>query len=420
MNVSNYPGTTVEVSKSTAQNLPEITLVDTPGVITFPPHTEDEKVTARLLLKEKLKAIVQVGDAKNIRRTLLLTVQLAEMGVPLVLSLNMVDEAQSRGVLVNHTLLAETLSFPVVPTIAIKGHGVKELTTCLVRATPSKFHLSYPLEIEKVLDNIDSYLTETPIASRALGLLWLSEDETTANWLEEHLDKTTLNKLERLRIDLQRSFNVPLTSAIQKTRLEYVDQLAAQVLLESGQRESGLAVQLGRLATHPLWGLPIMGIVLFALYWFVGFFGSQVLVDFLEISLFQEIINPWITSQINILISNKFIADFLIGEYGLWTMGLTYAIALVFPIVTTFFLAFGIMEDSGYLPLVAVLTNRIFNSLGLNGKAVLPMILGLGCVTMATLTTRVMENKRDRSSRTSTRRGGGRMDFCRQSSGIGE
>ncbi len=396
VNVSNYPGTTVEVSKGTAQDLPETTFIDTPGVITFPPHTEDEKVTARVLLIEKLKAIVQVGDAKNIRRTLLLTVQLAEMGIPIVLSLNMMDEAQSRGVKIDHALLEEILSFPVVPTIATQGQGVKELTACLEKAKPPPFHLSYPSEIEKALERIDSYLIETPITSRALGILWLSEDETAENWLEKHLDKTTLNKLERLRSHLQGLLSVPLSSIIQKTRLVYVDQLAAQVVIESGQRESGLMAQMGRLATHPLWGLPILGLVLYALYWFVGFLGAQILVDFLEISLFQEIINPWITNQINILISNKFFADFLIGEYGLWTMGLTYALALILPIVTTFFLAFGVMEDSGYLPRLAVLTNRIFNALGLNGKAVLPMVIGLGCVTMATLTTRVMENKRER------------------------
>lgn len=229
-----------------------------------------------------------------------------------------------------------------------------------------------------------------------LGILWLCGDETATNWLEKHLDKTTLNKLERLRVHLQRLLSVPLSSTIQKTRLQYVDQLAAQVVVESGQRASGIAAQMGRLAIHPIWGLPILGMVLLALYWFVGFLGAQVLVDLLEISLFQEIINPWVTSQINILISNKFFADLIIGEYGLWTMGLTYALVLILPIVTTFFLAFGVMEDSGYLPRVAVLTNRIFMALSLNGKAVLPMILGLGCVTMATLTTRVMDNKRER------------------------
>jgi ferrous iron transport protein B len=90
------------------------------------------------------------------------------------------------------------------------------------------------------------------------------------------------------------------------------------------------------------------------------------------------------------------LADFLVGEYGLWTMGITYALALILPIVTTFFLAFGILEDSGYLPRLAALSNRIFHTMGLNGKAVLPMVLGLGCVTMATLTTRVLESKRER------------------------
>jgi ferrous iron transport protein B len=88
--------------------------------------------------------------------------------------------------------------------------------------------------------------------------------------------------------------------------------------------------------------------------------------------------------------------DFLVGDYGLWTMGMTYALALILPIVTTFFLAFGLLEDSGYLPRLAALSNRLFQALGLNGKAVLPMVLGLGCVTMATLTTRVLESKRDR------------------------
>lgn len=109
--VSNYPGTTVEISKSAARDLPKTNLIDTPGVITFPPHTEDEKVTIRVLLKENLKAIVQVGDAKNIRRTLLLTVQLAEMGVPLVLSLNMMNEAQSQGVQINPPCLLRFFPF---------------------------------------------------------------------------------------------------------------------------------------------------------------------------------------------------------------------------------------------------------------------------------------------------------------------
>jgi ferrous iron transport protein B len=140
----------------------------------------------------------------------------------------------------------------------------------------------------------------------------------------------------------------------------------------------------------------ILAIVLYVLYWFVGIFGAGILVNLLETNLFGELINPRVTDVIHTIIPIPIVADFFVGEYGLWTMGMTYALALILPIVSTFFLAFGIMEDSGYLPRLAVLTNRVFRIMGLNGKAILPMVLGLGCVTMATLTTRIMENKRDR------------------------
>ncbi|MFO8035231.1 MAG: ferrous iron transport protein B [Anaerolineales bacterium] len=394
--VSNYPGTTVEVSRSAALNLPETTLVDTPGVLTFPPHTEDERVTARVLFEENLRAIVQVGDAKNIRRTLLLTVQLAEMGVPLVLALNMMDEAQQRGVQVDHALLSESLSLPVIPTTAVRGEGIDQLKERLKNTAPASLHISYPKDIEDALAEVESHLTETPIEPRALALLWLSGDDTAASWLRGHVDGDRLEELKKIRRQLGRVFDTPLPAVIQNARLAYVDQLADRVEVEAGQRGRGPAAKLGRLAAHPVWGLPIMGLVLYALYWFVGFFGAQVLVDFLELTVFEGALNPVVSGVVERLIPIPFIADLLIGKYGLWTMGMTYALALILPIVTTFFLAFGIMEDSGYLPRVAVLTNRTFRSLGLNGKAVMPMILGLGCVTMATLTTRVMENKRER------------------------
>jgi ferrous iron transport protein B len=158
----------------------------------------------------------------------------------------------------------------------------------------------------------------------------------------------------------------------------------------------GTGAWLGHLSIQPIWGLVILALVLYILYWFVGIFGAGTLVDLLETNVFGEIINPRITEAINRLIPVPVVADFFVGEYGLWTMGVTYALALILPIVTAFFLAFGIMEDSGYLPRLAVLTNRLFRIMGLNGKAILPMVLGLGCVTMATLTTRIMENKRDR------------------------
>jgi ferrous iron transport protein B len=396
--VANYPGTTVELTRGNLRNLPEVTLVDTPGVISFPPQSEDEQVTGRVLLYEPLKAILHVGDAKNLRHTLTLTVQLAEMGVPLVLALNMMDEAYSRGVSLKYSLLREYLSIPVIPTTAIRGQGLSELTDALEDCRPPNFHLTYPVEIETAVANVCTWIAkiQASITHRSLALLWLSGDPVTEKWLRENIDEHSYQELTAQRQTLQLSFVEPLSIVINGARLEYVGRVVSAVVQETGGGWRGISTTLGRLTTHPIWGWVILAGVLYGFYWFVGVFGAGVLVELLEEDLFGQVINPWVVAWVNRLVPLPFVVDLLVGEYGLWTMGLTYALALIFPIVMTFFLAFGVLEDSGYLPRLAALSNRLFQRMGLNGKAVLPMVLGFGCVTMATLTTRVLETKRER------------------------
>jgi ferrous iron transport protein B len=394
--ISNYPGTTIELSQGSAKAIPGATVIDTPGVVTLPSRTEDEQVTARVLLDQELRAIVQVGDAKNPCRTLLLTVQLAEMGVPLILALNMLDEATARGVVIDHQRVASLLSIPVVPTIAVRGEGVEHVVAAVQTVPAPDLRLRYADAIEGALTEIMPALPIGPIAARALGLLWLSGDPVAARWLRTRLDELTFQHILSCRAAVERTCTEPLTIAIQRARLRFVEQLLAATVHERGGGGTLLASRLGQLATHPLWGMAILAAVLYALYWFVGVFGAGTLVGLLEERLFGEFINPWLTGWVQRLLPVPIVADFLVGEYGLWTMGMTYALALLLPIVTTFFLAFGVLEDSGYLPRLAVLSNRLFRILGLNGKAVLPMVLGLGCVTMATMTTRILESKRER------------------------
>jgi ferrous iron transport protein B len=145
-----------------------------------------------------------------------------------------------------------------------------------------------------------------------------------------------------------------------------------------------------------VWGWPVLAAVLVGLYEFVGVFGAGTLVGLLEETLFGQWINPWVVNLVTNVLPVPLLADFLVGEYGLVTMALTYGIAIVLPIVATFFLAFSLLEDSGYLPRLAVMVNRPFKAMGLNGKAVLPMVLGLGCDTMATMTTRILETRKER------------------------
>lgn len=399
--VSNYPGTTVEVTRGSARALPGVPLVDTPGVITLPANSEDEKVTERVLLLEPLQAILQVGDAKNLRRTLLLTCQLAEMGMPLVLALNMTDEARLRGIQLDHDCIAAALGIQIVPTAAIHRQGVDEVTLALQQAQTPQLQIAYPPEIEQALARFSTVVGESlpqrpPISLRSLALLWLGDDPVVKEWLEAHLDGKALPELSGLRSSLQMVPGETPAKLIQSARFAWIERVANSAILESGSRPLGLSARISQLTTHPVWGWFILAGVLYALYWLVGVFGAGVLVNYLEKNLFGQVINPALGQLVHRLIPIPWLADLFVGPYGVWTMGVTYALALILPIVTIFFLAFGVMEDSGYLPRLAALSNRLFKALGLNGKAVLPMVLGLGCVTMATITTRVLETKRER------------------------
>jgi ferrous iron transport protein B len=394
--VSNYPGTTVELSQGAARGVSDLIVIDTPGIIAFPPRTEDEQVTARVLLEGQYQAVVQVGDAKNLRRTLHLAVQLAEMSVPLLLALNMMDEAQAHGLRVDTARLSEKLGISVIPTIATQGQGVHAVEEAIPSACIPTFHFQYPEMVEAALQEICPQLPEAPISRRSLALLWLSGDELVNNWLKDHLPVLEYRRLEVWRSQLSAGWAESPAVFIHRARETFVSSLAESCLVEAGGRRQSFASWLGRAAINPMMGLPVLALVLYAMYWFVGVFGAGTLVGLFEETLFGEILNPWLIGQVERLIPYTVVQQFLVGEYGIWTMGMTYALALLLPIVTTFFLTFGVLEDSGYLPRLAVLSNRIFRSMGLNGKAILPMILGLGCVTMATMTTRILTSKRDR------------------------
>lgn len=393
--VSNYPGTTVEVSQGKLRRMEGITLIDTPGVIGFPSRSEDEQVTERVLFNDNLRTVVQVGDAKNLRRTLHLTIQLAEMGLPLVLALNMMDEARMRGLEIRTEVMEQAFGIPIIQTVATHGRGIAEVETAIHAAQPVNLKIEYPQEIEHALFRIEGLEFQAPISKRALSLLWLAKDSVCEKWIEENTSAAVQEQMENIRSELSEQFSEGVEYVIQKSREGFIEKLVRQSFEETKSSNAG-GIRLGYVTTHPLWGVPFLLIVLYAMYWFVGVFGAGTLVGLLEENLFGEIINPWLIALSEKIIPWEIVRSFLVGEYGVWTMGVTYALALLLPIIVTFFIAFGILEDSGYLPRVAVLSNRLFSSIGLNGQAVLPMVLGLGCVTMATMTTRILNRPRDR------------------------
>ena len=166
------------------------------------------------------------------------------------------------------------------------------------------------------------------------------------------------------------------------------------------QQEGGrpaFAERFSRWTMNPWTGVPLLLIVLyFGLYQFVGGFGAGTIVDFLEGTIFEEHLNPLVIGWCEHYIPWSWLNELLVGEYGLFTLGVRYAVAIILPIVGTFFIAFAVIEDSGYFPRLAMLVDRIFKKIGLNGRAVIPMVLGFGCDTMATVVTRTLESTRER------------------------
>lgn len=394
VNVSNYPGTTVEVTRGQFRDHPEQTILDTPGVLTLPARSEDEQATAHILLNEKLGALVQVGDAKNLRRTVQLALLLAEAGVPMVLALNMMDEARARGMAFDSAKLAVELGLAVVPTVATGNEGMAALTRAINEAKVPVFRLTYADEIEAAIDDLALLLPTAHLLPRVIALLYLAGDKATEEWLAAQ--NADLFALSARRDHLQEKFTEPLAEILQRARMTAAEAVVRRVVRDVGQLGHGLVQRIGQWSVHRWLGWPIVVLVLYAVYAFVGQFGAGVLVGLLEEDLFNGIINPWFQHIVTAWIPIVWLQDFLVGPYGLWTMGMTYALALILPIVTTFFIAFGILEDSGYFARLSVLSNRAFKMLGLNGRAVLPMVLGLGCVTMATLTTRILHTPRER------------------------
>ena len=399
VNVSNYPGTTVEVTQAPARFDASATLLDTPGVLALPSRSDDERATMRALLNETSRCLVQVGDAKNLRRTLTLTALLAELGVPMVLALNMHDEAMARGVTVDIPVLAEELAIPVLATVATGGEGMGELTSSIARAAVPDPLLHYdPLLEEEITTLAAAITTHAPhpsLAARGLAILFLGNDTEVDSWLRQHAGPAYA-QLDALRRAASQRAEEDLPGLLARQRTEAADALATSVSQRAVRSSPLLAQRIGQAVVHPLWGIPILLGVLYAVYLFVGVFGATTLVGLLEEDLFDGILNPAVTDFVTTQIGNNGLSDLLVGQYGLWTMGMTYALALILPIVSTFFIAFGILEDSGYMPRLSVIANRIFARMGLNGRAVLPMVLGLGCVTMATLTTRILHSPRER------------------------
>lgn len=397
--VSNYPGTSVEVSRGHCDIDGErYEVLDTPGMYALLPITEEERVARTILLDEDPRVVVHVLAARNIERMLPMTLQLIEAGLPVLLVVNILDEAESVGMSIDIPLLQEKLGIPVVGAALGRRRGLAEIRAAIAAFDPlHRARFAYAADLERDIARVATLLHgDYRLDRRALALLLLQKDE------EIHQRVMAVEEERREAIDnvvkdivFERRVDLHLRISLERKRVckGLLDGVVSQ---RQGQGPT-LGERLSGWTMNPWTGVPLLLAVLyFGLYQFVGGFGAGTIVDLFEGRLFEEIINPWVVDLGARYLPWNWLYELLVGEYGIFTLGVRYAVAIVLPIVGTFFIAFSVIEDTGYFPRLAMLVDRLFKRIGLNGRSVIPLVLGFGCDTMATIVTRTLETVRER------------------------
>lgn len=398
--VSNYPGTTVDVSRGKATIRGEsMEVVDTPGMYSFHSITEEERVAREILLAERPDAVLHVVDAKNLERMLPLTLRMIGAGLPVVLQVNMMDEAEAAGIRVDAKELSARLGIPVVPTIAVTGRGMDEVERALgvAECPPNGLPMTYSEDLEKALDTVSGMLEgDYGISRRSIAQLMLEGDEGIIDRVRK-AEPGRFAEIDAAMLAARSHYSQQLHYVFALEDRRAAEDILSAVVTTGQGAGRGFAARLSDAMMRPITGgIIFLAVVYLGLYQFVGVFGAGTLVDFVEGTIFGEWVNPWVSSIAGNIIPWQVVRDLLVGEYGIFTLGFTYAFAIVLPIVGTFSIVFAIIEDSGYLPRLAMLIDRVFKRIGLNGRAVIPLVLGFGCDTMATIVTRTQETRRER------------------------
>ncbi len=361
--VSNYPGTTVEISTGRAG---ADVVMDTPGIYGVSSFNDEERVARDIILGADV--VVNVVDAVHLERDLFVTLQLADMGIPMVVALNLMDEAEREGIEVDADLLSDLLGVPVIPTVAVRRAGLEKLRPAIEAARPGH---ADPDVASRVSDVIRS------VGSAREAVLVLEGDEV-----------------------ISQRHGVPprqFREHIYLRRRERANDIVGHVVRETAPSRR-LAQGISRAMVSPWTGIPILLGVLYLMYQLVGVFVAQTVVGFAEETIMQGHWEPAVRSFVfGWLPKGSALATMLAGEFGVLTMTVTYLLGLLLPLVFGFYLALSVLEDSGYLPRLAALADRALNGLGLNGRAVVPIILGFGCITMATITTRLLGTEREKT-----------------------
>lgn len=386
--IGNWPGKTVEKAEGVLLHHDKhIKIVDLPGIYSLSTYSQEEIVSREYIALKHPDVVVNVVDATALERNLFFTLQLLEMGIPLVIALNLIDAAKKKGLTIDEEKLQELLNASVVPTVATKGIGVHEIVDAAIeqvtkRSLPKKNSIRYGSEIEKRIEKLEQVLTHIDIGypSRWTAIKLLEGDIEIAEKVKDK-NPEVVTAANILAGEISEIHKEPCATVIASERYAVTAHIVQEVQTLKESEKSSIGERLDAFSMHNIWGYVLMFIIMLSILIFMSFFGgwfSEVLQN-----LFESI-NPHLSGFLPDLAWNG-------GVVGFYA-----TLSVAFGFILPFYIILGILEDSGYLPKIAYLMDRPCHTIGLHGKACIPLLLAFGCNVPACVGCRIMETKRDR------------------------
>ena len=394
--VGNWPGVTVEKKEGKLRTNKQAIIQDLPGIYSLSPYTLEEVVTRNYLVGEHPDAMINIVDASNLERNLYLTTQLLEIGVPMVIALNMMDLVRKNGDQIDLKKLSEQLGCPIIQTSAVKGEGSSEVAQAALSLAQSKAAPPAPLvfseQLEDILHTI-SHLIQGRCPAQNLRWYTIKLFERDEKALEQlSLDQSILDEIESLRKQAEELFDDDTESIITHERYLTISNLLKGCYRKKANRQLTTSDKIDRIVTNRILALPIFALVMFVIYYLSITTVGTMMTDWVNDVLFTEIIPPavegWLVSLNTAPWLQSLLLDGVIAGVG--------AVLGFLPQMMVLFLLLALLEDCGYMARIAFIMDRIFRRFGLSGKSFIPMLIGLGCGVPAVQASRTIENDRDR------------------------
>ncbi|HAT4198924.1 TPA: ferrous iron transport protein B [Clostridium perfringens] len=394
--IGNWPGVTVEKKEGTLKFKGEsYKVIDLPGTYSLGAYSEDEIVARNYILKDKPDVVINVVDATNLERNLYLTTQLIEMGANVVIALNMIDQAESLNIEIDTNKLSKRLGVPIIKTSAFKNRGIEELIETSIHSKKNEklININYGEDIENEIKNL-SYLLEAyknklefPVNWTALKLL--ENDEYIKDKVKQLNSPSIFTKLEESNKTIEKNIGFEADMSIVDKRYSFISSITKDVIKKPSKKQVTTTEKIDKIVTNKYLGIPIFALIMYCLYELTFIIGAGIQEWFGDLIAKAGVI-------VSDFIANMGAPELLVGFINDGLFGGVGAVLSFLPLIMVMYFLLGLLEDSGYMARAAYVMDRLMRGLGLHGKTFVSMIVSVGCNVPGIMSTRTLENKKDR------------------------